>query len=186
MHTSCKQEIEGRLKENCIMNDERDEKSQLLVPKEEDVKESVKEAEVDSKFVQINAGKAEVHIYIVRLDKVQKGSCARTDAAFTPRPGCRSHIKVSRVVNTYGPQSRQKLPIKTEIATRGCGNSAIEERLQNLEVHLQLKPGRIIKAARKLLWLVVSVILLASCVPHLIGRLNHFVHFCFKKSNIWF
>ena len=45
------------------MNDERDEKPQLLVPKEEDVKESVKEAEVDSKFVQINAGKAEVLIY---------------------------------------------------------------------------------------------------------------------------
>uniref|UniRef100_UPI00358F63E7 MAP3K12-binding inhibitory protein 1 isoform X2 n=1 Tax=Myxine glutinosa TaxID=7769 RepID=UPI00358F63E7 len=171
-HIKGLQEVEGRLKENCITNDkERDEKPQLLVPKEEeeeeeeeeeDVKESVKEAEVDSKFVQINAGKAEIEQRILAFiqrkqmevdennirefcsiaDLGKEGSCARTDAAFTPHPGCRSHIKVSRVVNMYGPQSRQRLPIKTEIATGGCGNSAIEERLQNLEVHLQLKPGR--------------------------------------------
>ncbi|MEQ2174479.1 hypothetical protein GOODEAATRI_008360, partial [Goodea atripinnis] len=51
---------------------------------------------------------------------------------------------VTRVVNTYGPQTRstgsqgeawepQKGP-----AARDCGNAATEERLQNIEAHLKL------------------------------------------------
>ncbi|XP_051808763.1 MAP3K12-binding inhibitory protein 1 isoform X2 [Acanthochromis polyacanthus] len=78
------------------------------------------------------------------IDCNQENSCARTDAVFTPYPGFKSHVKVTRVVNTYGPQTRsgggqgepgeqQRAPI-----ARDCGNAAIEERLHNIETHLKL------------------------------------------------
>lgn len=76
------------------------------------------------------------------IDCNQENSCARTDAVFTPYPGFKSHVKVTRVVNTYGPQTRgsqgeageqQRGPL-----IRDCGNAAIEERLQNIETHLKL------------------------------------------------
>uniref|UniRef100_A0A3Q1GK84 MAP3K12 binding inhibitory protein 1 n=1 Tax=Acanthochromis polyacanthus TaxID=80966 RepID=A0A3Q1GK84_9TELE len=78
------------------------------------------------------------------IDCNQENSCARTDAVFTPYPGFKSHVKVTRVVNTYGPQTRsgggqgepgeqQRGPI-----ARDCGNAAIEERLHNIETHLKL------------------------------------------------
>uniref|UniRef100_UPI00398E66FA MAP3K12-binding inhibitory protein 1 isoform X2 n=1 Tax=Pristiophorus japonicus TaxID=55135 RepID=UPI00398E66FA len=74
-----------------------------------------------------------------------ENSCARTDAVFTPHPGFKSHIKVSRVVNTYGPQTRtegagESLQ-KPDTMTQSCGNPAIEERLQNMETHLKLPIG---------------------------------------------
>lgn len=54
---------------------------------------------------------------------------------------------VTRVVNTYGPQTRggggqgaageqQRGPM-----ARDCGNAAIEERLHNIETHLKLPEG---------------------------------------------
>lgn len=57
-------------------------------------------------------------------------------------------LLVTRVVNTYGPQTRgggghgaageqQRGPL-----TRDCGNAAIEERLQNIETHLRLSEGQ--------------------------------------------
>uniref|UniRef100_A0A3Q3WIP4 Uncharacterized protein n=1 Tax=Mola mola TaxID=94237 RepID=A0A3Q3WIP4_MOLML len=78
------------------------------------------------------------------IDCNQENSCARTDAVFTPYPGFKSHVKVTRVVNTYGPQTRggggqgaageqQRGPM-----ARDCGNAAIEERLHNIETHLKL------------------------------------------------
>ncbi|XP_043553771.1 MAP3K12-binding inhibitory protein 1 isoform X3 [Chiloscyllium plagiosum] len=72
----------------------------------------------------------------------QENSCARTDAVFTPHPGFKSHIKVSRVVNTYGPQTRtegvEASLQKCETMTQNCGNPAVEERLHNMETHLKL------------------------------------------------
>ncbi|XP_059812642.1 MAP3K12-binding inhibitory protein 1 isoform X1 [Hypanus sabinus] len=74
-----------------------------------------------------------------------ENSCARTDAVFTPHPGFKSHIKVSRVVNMYGPQTRTESEgesaQKPNSVTQNCGNPAIEERLQNMEAHLKLPPG---------------------------------------------
>ncbi|XP_029983216.1 MAP3K12-binding inhibitory protein 1 isoform X2 [Sphaeramia orbicularis] len=123
-------------------------------------------AAADDIMVQIRAGKSEIERRIsafmerkqmeinennVRefcnvIDCNQENSCARTDAVFTPYPGFKSHVKVTRVVNTYGPQTRSggsggqleageqnKGPV-----TRDCGNSAIEERLHNIETHLKL------------------------------------------------
>uniref|UniRef100_A0A8C6UPM0 MAP3K12 binding inhibitory protein 1 n=1 Tax=Neogobius melanostomus TaxID=47308 RepID=A0A8C6UPM0_9GOBI len=122
------------------------------------------ESQSDDVMVQIRAGKSEIERRIsafmerkqmeinennVRefcnvIDCNQENSCARTDAVFTPYPGFKSHVKVSRVVNTFGPQSlmgsaqtdlqQQRGPVLPQ----GCGNTAIEERLQNIEAHLKL------------------------------------------------
>ncbi|XP_041668829.1 MAP3K12-binding inhibitory protein 1 [Cheilinus undulatus] len=76
------------------------------------------------------------------IDCNQENSCARTDAVFTPYPGFKSHVKVTRVVNTYGPQTRggQGEPgeLQRGSVVRDCGNAAIEERLHNIETHLKL------------------------------------------------
>ncbi|KAH0620527.1 hypothetical protein JD844_021087 [Phrynosoma platyrhinos] len=74
-----------------------------------------------------------------------ENSCARTDAVFTPYPGFKSHVKVSRVVNTYGPQTRSESAYGSSHKNtlfRDCGNQAVEERLQNIETHLRLQTGR--------------------------------------------
>ncbi|XP_073410310.1 MAP3K12-binding inhibitory protein 1 isoform X2 [Dendrobates tinctorius] len=78
------------------------------------------------------------------IDCNQENSCARTDAVFTPFPGFKSHIKVSRVVNAYGPQTRTDGSTSSSRAhplPRDCGNQAMEERLQSIESHLRLNPG---------------------------------------------
>lgn len=119
----------------------------------------------DPEVVQIKAGKAEIDrrisAFIERkqaeinennvrefcnvIDCNQENSCARTDAIFTPYPGFKSHVKVSRVVNTYGPQTRpegiQGSGHKPSSMLRDCGNQAVEERLQNIEAHLRLQAG---------------------------------------------
>ncbi|XP_062432783.1 MAP3K12-binding inhibitory protein 1 [Rhea pennata] len=119
----------------------------------------------DPEVVQIKAGKAEIDrrisAFIERkqaeinennvrefcnvIDCNQENSCARTDAIFTPYPGFKSHIKVSRVVNTYGPQTRSEEAHasnhKANVLVHDCGNQAIEERLQNIEAHLRLQTG---------------------------------------------
>nr|XP_040055920.1 MAP3K12-binding inhibitory protein 1 isoform X2 [Gasterosteus aculeatus aculeatus] len=78
------------------------------------------------------------------IDSNQENSCARTEAVFTPYPGFKSHVKVTRVVNTYGPQTRSGAgqgeageQQRGQMA-RDCGNAAIEERLHNIETHLKL------------------------------------------------
>ncbi|XP_061699279.1 MAP3K12-binding inhibitory protein 1 isoform X2 [Syngnathoides biaculeatus] len=113
----------------------------------------------DDVLVQIRAGKSEIERRIsafmarkqmeinennVRefcnvIDCNQEDSCARTDAVFTPYPGFKSHVKVTRVVNTYGPQTRAGGHGEAgDPAARDCGNTAIEERLNNIESHLKL------------------------------------------------
>ncbi|XP_074959490.1 MAP3K12-binding inhibitory protein 1 isoform X13 [Phalacrocorax aristotelis] len=81
------------------------------------------------------------------IDCNQENSCARTDAIFTPYPGFKSHIKVSRVVNTYGPQTRSEgahgSSHKANVPIHDCGNQAVEERLQNIEAHLRLQTAEL-------------------------------------------
>nr|XP_043902653.1 MAP3K12-binding inhibitory protein 1 isoform X1 [Solea senegalensis] len=122
------------------------------------------QASADDVMVQIRAGKSEIERRIsafmerkqmeinennVRefcnvIDCNQENSCARTDAVFTPYPGFKSHVKVTRVVNTYGPQTRggggqgEAGEQHRGPSTRHCGNAAIEERLHNIETHLKL------------------------------------------------
>ncbi|XP_026567010.1 MAP3K12-binding inhibitory protein 1 isoform X2 [Pseudonaja textilis] len=119
----------------------------------------------DPEIVQIKAGKAEIErrisAFIERkqaeinennvrefcnvMDCNQENSCARTDAVFTPYPGFKSHVKVSRVINTYGPQTRnedaQVSNHNANTHSHDCGNQAVEERLQNIEAHLRLQTG---------------------------------------------
>ncbi|KAG9268520.1 MAP3K12-binding inhibitory protein 1 isoform X1 [Astyanax mexicanus] len=118
--------------------------------------------QIDDSSIQIKAGKAEIErrisAFIERkqleinennvrefcnvIDCNQENSCARTDAVFTPYPGFKSHVKVTRVVNTYGPQTRGGHSEQGEqqhgLFNRDCGNPAIEERLHNIEAHLKL------------------------------------------------
>ncbi|XP_075699473.1 MAP3K12-binding inhibitory protein 1 [Rhinoderma darwinii] len=118
----------------------------------------------DPAVVQIQAGKSEIDRRILAfierkqaeinennvrefcnvIDCNQENSCARTDAVFTPFPGFKSHIKVSRVVNAYGPQTRtdgSSSCSRAHSLPHDCGNQAVEERLQNIEYHLRLNPG---------------------------------------------
>lgn len=76
-------------------------------------------------------------------------SCARVDAVFVPRSGGSSHVKVSRVVNQWGPMTKLMRPTynpsgpsspkKEEPSTRIP--EGVEERLRNMESHLKLKSG---------------------------------------------
>ncbi|XP_028995897.1 MAP3K12-binding inhibitory protein 1 [Betta splendens] len=118
----------------------------------------------DDVMIQIRAGKSEIERRIsafmerkqmeinennVRefcnvIDCNQENSCARTDAVFTPYPGFKSHVKVTRVVNTYGPQTHvgggqgDAGEQPRGLRATDCGNAAIEERLHNIETHLKL------------------------------------------------
>ncbi|XP_076156805.1 MAP3K12-binding inhibitory protein 1 [Alosa pseudoharengus] len=142
--------------------DSSDQSSHISHCPANDLSTSAK-TQVDDHIVQIKAGKAEIErrisAFIERkqleinennvrefcnvIDCNQENSCARTDAVFTPYPGFKSHVKVTRVVNTYGPQSRAEAGVELREHQQGglprnCGNSAIEERLQNMEGHLKL------------------------------------------------
>ncbi|XP_068436553.1 MAP3K12-binding inhibitory protein 1 isoform X2 [Clinocottus analis] len=133
-------------------------------PEDAEGKTTTTAAEADDVMVQIRARKSEIERRIsafmerkqmeinennVRefcnvIDCNQENSCARTEAVFTPYPGFKSHVKVTRVVNTYGPQTRSgggqaeagEQPRGPTV--RDCGNAAIEERLHNIETHLKL------------------------------------------------
>ncbi|XP_053398471.1 MAP3K12-binding inhibitory protein 1-like [Mercenaria mercenaria] len=74
-----------------------------------------------------------------------ENQCARTAAVFVPRAGGKSHIKVSRVVNMYGPQTRalshaasERLAIQGEQKQRTNLMEGIAERLENMEKHLKI------------------------------------------------
>ena len=123
------------------------------------------QAHFDPEVVQIKAGKAEtdrrisafieskqaeinennVREFCRVIDCNQENSCARTDAVFTPYPGFKSHVKVSRVVNAYGPQTRpeggQGSGHTPHSLLRDCGSQAAGERLQNTEAHVRLQTG---------------------------------------------
>ena len=53
-------------------------------------------------------------------------------------------FSVTRVVNRYGPQTRREpmKPIKTE-PTNTDVSPALEERLRNLETHLNIRSGTV-------------------------------------------
>ncbi|KAG1972345.1 MAP3K12-binding inhibitory protein 1 [Pimephales promelas] len=97
---------------------------------------------IERKQLEINENN--VREFCNVIDCNQEDSCARTDAVFTPYPGFKSHVKVTRVINTYGPQTRGAHPELGDqqqgSISRDCGNPVIEERLRNMESHLKLPP----------------------------------------------
>ncbi|XP_014677440.1 PREDICTED: MAP3K12-binding inhibitory protein 1-like [Priapulus caudatus] len=117
-------------------------------------------------LVQITANKAEVERRILsfisrkreEVDYSNKrefcgfetfhteSTCARTSSVFIPSVGQKGHVRVTRVVNHYGPQMRTSdaytckrnltdVAVKEEKPDISIG---VEERLRNMEVHLKL------------------------------------------------
>lgn len=82
-----------------------------------------------------------------RAEMASEFSCARVDAVVVHRDGSKGHVKVSRVVNQWGPQtvptalSTNQLTNNNEAVSSGLPDS-FEERLNNMEIHLNLKAGK--------------------------------------------
>ncbi|KAM6913203.1 MAP3K12-binding inhibitory protein 1 [Xenentodon cancila] len=150
--------------EDLTLSSVKEQTAALPVHRHRSSEDTESRTPADDVMVQIRAGKSEIERRIsafmerkqmeinennVRefcnvIDCNQENSCARTDAVFTPYPGFKSHVKVTRVVNTYGPQTRsgggqgEAGEQRRGPAGRDCGNAFIEERLQNIETHLKL------------------------------------------------
>ncbi|XP_058285687.1 MAP3K12-binding inhibitory protein 1 isoform X3 [Hylobates moloch] len=97
----------------------------------------------DPEVVQIKAGKAEIDRRISAfIERKQAEINENNVREFCNVIDCN---QVSRVVNTYGPQTRPEgIPgsgHKPNSMLRDCGNQAVEERLQNIEAHLRLQTG---------------------------------------------
>ncbi|XP_055945327.1 MAP3K12-binding inhibitory protein 1-like [Argiope bruennichi] len=79
----------------------------------------------------------------------QVDSCARVDAVFIPRFGSKSHVKVSKVENRWGPQTqfrnepakriKTEPGLESETETNDVTFETIQERLRIMESHLKLK-----------------------------------------------
>ncbi|XP_074146699.1 MAP3K12-binding inhibitory protein 1 isoform X2 [Sminthopsis crassicaudata] len=109
-----------------------------------------KQINFDPEVVQIKAGKAEIDrrisAFIERKQaEINENNVREFCNVIDCNQGFKSHVKVSRVVNTYGPQTRteetQGTGHKINNMFRDCGNQAVEERLQNIEAHLRLHAG---------------------------------------------
>ncbi|XP_045441392.1 MAP3K12-binding inhibitory protein 1 isoform X5 [Pipistrellus kuhlii] len=101
------------------------------------------QAHFDPEVVQIKAGKAEIDRRISAfIERKQAEINENNVREFCNVIDCN---QVSRVVNTYGPQTRpegiQGSGHKPSSMPRDCGNQAVEERLQNIEAHLRLQAG---------------------------------------------
>ncbi|XP_032086845.1 MAP3K12-binding inhibitory protein 1 isoform X3 [Thamnophis elegans] len=96
----------------------------------------------DPEVVQIKAGKAEIERRISAfIERKQAEINENNVREFCNVMDCN---QVSRVVNTYGPQTRNEdAQVSNHNASHShdCGNQAIEERLQNIEAHLRLQTG---------------------------------------------
>ncbi|XP_068049008.1 MAP3K12-binding inhibitory protein 1 isoform X3 [Anomalospiza imberbis] len=97
----------------------------------------------DPEVVQIKAGKAEIDRRISAfIERKQAEINENNVREFCNVIDCN---QVSRVVNTYGPQTRSEgihgSTHKASVPIHDCGNQAVEERLQNIEAHLRLQTG---------------------------------------------
>lgn len=98
----------------------------------------------DPEVVQIKAGKAEIDRRISAfIERKQAEINENNVREFCNVIDCN---QVSRVVNTYGPQTIsegiQGSDHNPNSMLRDCGNQAVEERLQNIEAHLRLQTGK--------------------------------------------
>ncbi|TRY91780.1 hypothetical protein DNTS_023739 [Danionella cerebrum] len=122
-------------------NTQADENVQIKAAKSE-IERRIS-AFIERKQLEINENNVREFCNVINCN--QEDSCARTDAVFTPYPGFKSHIKVTRVINTYGPQTRgahADFREQRQVSlSRDCGNAAVEERLHNMESHLKLPAG---------------------------------------------
>ncbi|XP_041354503.1 MAP3K12-binding inhibitory protein 1-like [Gigantopelta aegis] len=138
----------------------------VTVDCEQVVKADCESHPIDPSIVQIKASNAEIERRIAafldqkqsevnefnrrefcswtQLDDKYNEGCARTEAIFVPRAGTKSHIKLTRVVNPYGPQTRQQdignsqSTSQAQQANAGTGLQCMHERLKNIENHLDM------------------------------------------------
>ncbi|XP_076442082.1 MAP3K12-binding inhibitory protein 1-like [Babylonia areolata] len=70
----------------------------------------------------------------------EMNSCARVDAVYVSRVGCTSRVRVTRVLNTQGPQTQagQREGTQAGRSTPTLFRSSVEERLRNAEQHLNI------------------------------------------------
>lgn len=85
------------------------------------------------------------------IDGDTEEGCARVDAVFVPRSGGSSHVKVSRVVNQWGPMTKLMRPTSSHMQAAvkqedpvDSVPEGVEERLRNMESHLKLKSGHVV------------------------------------------
>lgn len=114
---------------------------QIKAETEEEVQRRI-EAFIDNKRNEID--EQNIREYINPFAPEPESGCARTEAVYLHREGEKSHISLKRVDNADGPQTRQapddsgpycksRLPVDRERA------EAVEERLVNMELHLNMK-----------------------------------------------
>ncbi|KAG8516442.1 MAP3K12-binding inhibitory protein 1, partial [Galemys pyrenaicus] len=136
IETANKNEISAKFPIGDIQEEEKHKDGDLG-----DVKKT--QIHFDPEVVQIKAGKAEIDRRISAfIERKQAEINENNVREFCNVIDCN---QVSRVVNTYGPQTRpegmQGSGHKPNSMVRDCGNQAVEERLQNIEAHLRLKTG---------------------------------------------
>jgi len=120
-----------------------------------------------------------------------ESSCARTDAVFIPHHDSRSHVKVTRVHNLYGPQTLpchnkgtgpvQPRTLATQLRDRKPLFNipdGVEERLRNIETHVGRKQGMPKDVFERLRILENRVLFLESLSPEYfdhgsVPKLNH-------------
>ncbi|XP_033102743.1 MAP3K12-binding inhibitory protein 1-like [Anneissia japonica] len=110
---------------------------------------------IERKQVDVDDNNKREFCSVISPEHEIKSSCARTDAVFKPVNGCKSHVKVSRVVNPNGPQTRPFISTQSttsQSASRSSTSqsshelpSSLEERLKNIETHIKLKHGQVPK-----------------------------------------
>ncbi|XP_059566755.1 MAP3K12-binding inhibitory protein 1 isoform X5 [Myotis daubentonii] len=134
--TRNKNEVDGKFPIGDLQEEEKHKDCDLG-----DVKKT--QIHFDPEVVQIKAGKAEIDRRISAfIERKQAEINENNVREFCNVIDCN---QVSRVVNTYGPQTRpegiQGSGHKPSSMLRDCGNQAVEERLQNIEAHLRLQAG---------------------------------------------
>ncbi|XP_071962041.1 MAP3K12-binding inhibitory protein 1-like isoform X2 [Antedon mediterranea] len=120
---------------------------QIIASKEE-IDRRIK-AFFERKQVDVDENNKREFCSVISPENEVATSCARTDAVFKPVNGCKSHVKVSRVVNPYGPQTRPSTMNQSTSRNNKQSNqdlpSSLEERLSNIETHIKLKQGQVPK-----------------------------------------
>ncbi|OWF35170.1 MAP3K12-binding inhibitory protein 1-like [Mizuhopecten yessoensis] len=103
---------------------------------------------VEKKQLEVNELNRREFCSVQGPEEEAENSCARVDSLFFTRADGKSHIKVSRVVNLQGPQTQ--IPTHSvdtseskEVVQKNNLPLGIEERLTNMEKHLNVSKGKV-------------------------------------------
>ncbi|XP_013386538.1 MAP3K12-binding inhibitory protein 1 [Lingula anatina] len=107
---------------------------------------------IQRKRLEVDENNRREFCHVLNAEQENSNNCARTDAVFIPNSSGKSHVKVSRVVNAYGPQTilkqevREGGPFSSSLTPSGTvpvksefkAEDGLNERLMNMEAHLQM------------------------------------------------